>query len=185
MANMNDEASLIRRRNLMRSLGWCAVTLAFGAYFALTVSWDAYLEKYYDVKGYSLVLIVQTVAQLALTWGWWHLATSRNVHVTGYRHWISTHGGTATLFSVLTAWLLAVLAHILCTAFLVVGSSGVVIHTVFMLPLLYTAMSYFLPPLEICQVILPGGGLGQKAARILIGLAALGVAGWLFFWDFM
>ena len=165
----------IRKWNWARSIFWYAALALVGVVIGLTVNADSYLERYYDVFWYMIVEFVVTVGALFFTWLWWHLATSESTRVQGPRMWISEHGALSPLISSLPVWLIALFGHFISFTWLTLGSNNYPIYPIFILPLLYMALTYALPPMEIRATILPFGGKWvQLVARGIICVALIG-----------
>ena len=175
----------IKRNNKVRAAIWCVILALCGTAIAVTVNGDSYLARYYDVRWYMVTELVVTALTLFFVWLWWHLATSESVRVQGVRMWISEHGALSPLISFLPVWLVASVAHVICSTAFTLGSSGYRIYSVFILPFFYMALAYLLPPVEICETILPfGGKWAQRITRGFLIVAMLAVIGGILFYDF-
>lgn len=163
----------IERANTQRKCIWVAVLLIIGAAAAFMVF--AEVGQYYNVGRYLIVELCTTVAMIALAWLWLHLATSTS-------GWILTQTFMASLLFILIALALAyAICHLVYTPD---GRNFLDISAVFALPAVFAGLMYACPPLQIEQVILPGGGIGQIVARGLIAFLMAGITVWVFMYNF-
>ena len=98
--------------------------------------------------------------------------------------WISEHGALAPWISFVPVWLIAGIAHVVCSTAFTIGTSGYRIYSVFILPFLYMALAYFLPPVEISGTILPFSDIAQKIARGVLVVAFIAAIVGILIYDF-
>ena len=135
------------------------------------------------MTGYAILEAVATALTILFAFLWWRCATSGSVSMQGPRMWISEHGGVAPWVFSIPVWLVAGVTHMVSFMVFQKSSDGGIVFFVFVLPCLYMALSYLLPPVEISETIAPFTGIAHNVVRIVLALSFLGLGSWVFWWN--
>ena len=166
----------IKKVNALRAGIWIVTLLVLGGGVAFMVF--AEVGQYYEVNFYLIVEFFTLVATVALAWFWWHLPHALS-------NWRLTQAFLASLLFALFSVTIAAASYAIChLVYTPDGRNFLQISAAFIFPAAFTGLLYAFPPLQVEQTILPGGGIGQIVARVLIALIMFGIIAWLFLYNF-
>lgn len=172
----------VRNRNRARTGVWIGILLALAVLIAVAVS--VKIGQYYEVGFYMAVHAVTTVVTAGFVGLWWWLAASELAPV-GWRARIARKPASSALFFILIITIIAVASFVICPAVYTSDERNhYYLSAAFAFPAVVAMLMYIWPPLEIEMVILPGGGLGQKAARWILALLCFLFAAGLLIYNF-
>lgn len=166
----------IKKANALRAGIWITTLLVLG--IAVAVMMIAEVGQYYQVNFYLIVEFFTLLLTVSLAWLWLHLATSTSGWILTQTFWVS-------LLFILLSVAIAAGSYAICPlVYTSDGRNSLQISAAFIFPAAFAGLLYLVPPLQVEQTILPGGGIGQIVVRWLIALIMLSVIVWLFMYNF-
>ena len=169
----------IRLINLSREISW---------YFALIAGFACILFQIYvqyvpignPESIYELVTVITLMFILAilLTFLWWRGTSTEIKVLMKLRRFMQEHCFQFSLLFISLAMLLCFALYSRCHMIYSINmQSRYNLSCIFVLPLIYSAMMYALPPKHIARVIVPGWNIAYVIIRVLLssGLTALAI----------
>ena len=165
------KTSAFHRRNFGREILWYFVLIAAAFLISGMVRNNyASIVEMRSLTDFIVNIVFAALSLIILSFFWWRAATTEKL--IGIRESLEQYSFRWSVIFIIIAFFLAMCFYFRCNILSSASGRRYSLDCVFMLPAVFAALMYFLPPVQITGVILPGGRVLGTVLRIIAALAA-------------